>query len=48
MDKIGIRKAAHSTSGESDGINPIGTAKNIYEVKLDHEGAIKNREGLKA
>ena len=48
VDKIGIRKAAHSTSGESDGINSIGTAKNIYEVKLDHEGAIKNREGLKA
>lgn len=48
VDKIGIHKVAHSTSGESDGINPIGTAKNIYEVKLNHEGAIKNIEGLKA
>ena len=48
VDKIGIHKAAHSTSGESDGMNPIGTTKNIYEVKLNHEGAIKNIGGLNA
>ncbi|WHA04770.1 hypothetical protein N3Z17_06000 [Candidatus Bandiella numerosa] len=48
VDKIGIHKAAHSKSGESDGMNPIGTTKNIYEVKLNHEGAIKNIGGLNA
>ena len=48
LDKIGIKKAAHSTSGESDGINPIGAAKNIYKVKLNPEDEIKNKEGLKA
>ena len=37
LDKIGIKKAAHSTSGESDGINPIGAAKNIYKVKLNQK-----------
>ena len=45
-DKAGIEKAAHSTSGESDGINPIGDAKNIYKVKLDKKGNIKNQDGL--
>ena len=47
LDKTGIKKAAHSTSGESDGINPIVTAKNIYKVKLYKDGNIKNKEGLK-
>ncbi len=48
LDKTGIKKAAHSTSGESDGINPIGDAKNIYKVKLDDQGNIKNQDGLKS
>ena len=38
LDKTGVKKAAHSTSGESDGINTIGNAKNIYKVKLDEDG----------